>query len=70
VSQFSRSFSFPVQAGLLLVFTALLTACGAEPAPVDSAPARLASMTQQDLNKTNDADLPVVVVTATRTPKG
>ena len=71
MSQFSkRSVSFPVQAGLFLVFAALLTACGAEPAPVDGAPARLASTSQQDLDKAEGTDLPVVVVTASRKGKG
>jgi hypothetical protein len=71
VSQFSkRSVSFPVQAGLLLIVAALLTACGAEPAPVDSAPARLASTSPQNLDKGDGADLPVVVVTASRKAKG
>ena len=52
-----------VQAGLFLAAGALVSACGEQPAPVDSGPARVASATSESVDH---ADLPEIVVTASR----
>ncbi|HEV7714722.1 MAG TPA: hypothetical protein VGO53_03955, partial [Steroidobacteraceae bacterium] len=64
--------SSAVQAGLVLVvaITSLLSACGEQPAPVDSQPTRVASAAVVSGETADRADMPVVVVTATRSPKG
>ena len=57
-----------VQAGLLLTAAALLSACGEQPAPVDSGPARVAAASSPATSDHVDrADLPEIVVTASRT---
>jgi hypothetical protein len=56
-----------VQAGLFLVAGALVSACGEQPAPVDSGPARVAATLPSATSENVDhADLPEVVVTASR----
>jgi hypothetical protein len=67
VFQFKKGFpGSGVQAALLLTLTSLLCACGEQPAPVESVPAsRVAAV---EPAKGDNADLPVIVVTASRTP--
>ena len=56
-----------VQAGLFLTAGALLSACGEQPAPVDSGPARVAATSPAATSENTDrAELPEVVVTASR----
>lgn len=64
------SRSLWVQAGLIVVSAALLSACGKEPAPAESAPARLAATSPQDMQNADSAELPVVIVTASREHQG
>jgi hypothetical protein len=62
-----------VQAGLLVAASALLSACGEQPAPVDSAPARVAVAAAPTSGKTDGVDgtdVPEIVVTASRNPEG
>jgi hypothetical protein len=59
-----------VQAGLLVAACALLSACGKQPAPVDSSPARVAVASAPASVKTDSADVPEIVVTASRPPEG
>jgi hypothetical protein len=58
-----------VQAGLFLTAAALLSACSEQPAPVDTAPARVASASTTG-DAADQADVPEIVVTASRTPEG
>jgi hypothetical protein len=53
-----------VQAGLLLTAGALVSACGEQPAPVDSGPARVAAASTSATS--TNADIPEIVVTASR----
>lgn len=52
-----------VQAGLVLAFAALLSACGEQPVPVDASSARAAVASTEH----NESDIPVITVTASRT---
>jgi hypothetical protein len=63
---FERKKGLPsiVQAGLFLTAGALVSACGEQPAPVDSGPARVAAASTAATS--NNADIPEIVVTASR----
>ena len=52
-----------VQAGLVLSLTAILSACGEQPAPVEAGPARVAATVSAEHDQ---ADLPVITITASR----
>jgi len=53
-----------VQAGLFLAACALVSACGEQPAPVDSGPARVAATSPAATS--DNTDMPEIVVTASR----
>lgn len=53
-----------VQAGLVLALSAMLSACGEQPAPVEAGPARVAATVSSERDQ---ADLPVITITASRT---
>lgn len=69
---FERQKGIPssiVQAGLVLAAIALLSACGEQPAPVESVPARVAAAAPKT-DTADSADVPEIVVTASRNPEG
>jgi hypothetical protein len=56
-----------VQAGLILTAGALVSACGEQPAPVDSGPARVAAASPAATSENVErAEVPEIVVTASR----
>ena len=68
IFQFKKGFlTHAVQAGLLITLATQLAACGEQPAPVDAAPAARVASASPDASDT--ADMPEIVVTATRGPK-
>lgn len=69
VFQFKKGIlSTTVQAGLLIISSTLVAGCGKQPESVEAEPVRLASAPIDNSEQKRD-EIPVVVVTGSRTPK-